>query len=243
MKPPPFRYHDPKTVSEAVGLLGGLENAKLLAGGQSLMPMLNMRFVLPDHIIDLNRVEGLSYIREAKGALEIGAMTRQRDLEFSDAVRARWPIMHEALLQVGHRQTRNRGTIGGSLCHLDPAAELVSLATGYDATVTVVGPNGERELPFAEFPVAYMTPAIELNELVVGVQFAALRGARARLRRIFPPARRLRHHLGCRAARGRCQRQDHARLGDDRRHGDGAEPRPRGRAGDRRSAAGRHAFP
>src|SRR5712692_9078698 len=166
MKPPPFRYHDPRTVADAVALLGSLENAKLLAGGPSLMPMLNMRFVLPDHIIDLNRVEGLSYIREAKGALEIGAMTRQRDLEFSDAVRTRWPIMHEALLQVGHRQTRNRGTIGGSLCHLDPAAELVSLATG-----TVAGPTGERELPFAEFPVAYMTPAIELNELVVGVRF------------------------------------------------------------------------
>jgi carbon-monoxide dehydrogenase medium subunit len=172
MKPPPFHYHDPKTVSEAVGLLAQLENAKLLAGGQSLMPMLNFRFVQPDHIIDLNRVEGLSYIREVEGALEIGAMTRQRDLEFSDTVRARWPIMHEALLQVGHRQTRNRGTIGGSLCHLDPAAELVSLATGYDATLTVVGPNGERELPFAEFPVAYMTPSIGLNELVVGVRFA-----------------------------------------------------------------------
>jgi carbon-monoxide dehydrogenase medium subunit len=133
--------------------------------------MLNFRFVQPDHIIDLNRVEGLSYIREVDGALEIGAMTRQRDLEFSDTVRARWPIMHEALLQVGHRQTRNRGTIGGSLCHLDPAAELVSLATGYDATLTVVGPNGERELPFAEFPVAYMTPSIDLNELVVGARF------------------------------------------------------------------------
>ena len=171
MKPPPFRYHDPKTISEAVGLLGSLDNAKLLAGGQSLMPMLNFRFVQPDHIIDLNRVEGLSYIREANGALEIGAMTRQRDLEYSDAVRARWPIMHEALLQVGHRQTRNRGTIGGSLCHLDPAAELVSLATGYDATVTVTGPHGQREVPFAQFPVAYMTPAIELNELVVAVRF------------------------------------------------------------------------
>jgi carbon-monoxide dehydrogenase medium subunit len=171
MKPPPFRYHDPKTVNEAVGLLAQLENAKLLAGGQSLMPMLNFRFVQPDHIIDLNLVEGLSYIREVGGALEIGAMTRQRDLEFSDPVRARWPIMHEALLQVGHRQTRNRGTIGGSLCHLDPAAELVSLATGYDATLTVAGPNGQRELPFAEFPVAYMTPAIELNEIVVGVRF------------------------------------------------------------------------
>jgi len=171
MKPPPFRYHDPKTVSETIGLLGSLENAKLLAGGQSLMPMLNMRFVLPDHIVDLNRVEGLSYIREMRSALEIGAMTRQRDLEFSDAVRARWPIMHEALLQIGHRQTRNRGTIGGSLCHLDPAAELVSLALAYDATVTVAGPNGQREVPFADFPVAYMTPAIEPNELVVGVRY------------------------------------------------------------------------
>jgi aerobic carbon-monoxide dehydrogenase medium subunit len=171
MKPPPFRYHDPKTVSETVGLLASLENAKLLAGGQSLMPMLNFRFVLPDHIIDLNRVDALTYIRDTQGALEIGAMTRQRDLEFSEAVRARCPIMHEALLQVGHRQTRNRGTIGGSLCHLDPAAELVSLAMGYDATVTVAGPNGEREVPFAEFPVAYMTPAIEATELVVGVRF------------------------------------------------------------------------
>jgi len=171
MKPPPFRYHDPKTVSETIGLLGSLENAKLLAGGQSLMPMLNMRFVLPDHIVDLNRVEGLSYIREMRSALEIGAMTRQRDLEFSDAVRARWPIMHEALLQIGHRQTRNRGTIGGSLCHLDPAAELVSLALAYDATVTVAGPNGQREVPFSDFPVAYMTPAIEPNELVVGVRY------------------------------------------------------------------------
>jgi carbon-monoxide dehydrogenase medium subunit len=171
MKPPPFSYHDPKTVSEAVGLLGSLENAKLLAGGQSLMPMLNMRFVLPDHIIDLNRVGGLSYIRDTGNGLEIGAMTRQRDLEFSDAVRTHWPIMHEALLQVGHRQTRNRGTIGGSLCHLDPAAELVSLATAYDATVTVVGPNGQREIAFAEFPAAYMSPSIEQNELVTAIRF------------------------------------------------------------------------
>jgi carbon-monoxide dehydrogenase medium subunit len=171
MKPPPFSYHDPRTVADAVALLGRLDNAKLLAGGQSLMPMLNFRFVQPDHIVDLNRVEGLSYIREANGALEIGAMTRQRDLEFSDVVRARLPIMHEALLQVGHRQTRNRGTIGGSLCHLDPAAELVSLATGYDATVTVAGPNGQRQIPFAQFPVAYMTPAIEPTEILVGVRF------------------------------------------------------------------------
>src|SRR5215510_1391489 len=86
MKPPPFSYHDPKTVAEVVGLLSTLENAKLLAGGQSLMPMLNFRYVQPDHIIDLNRVEGLSYIRETPAGMEVGAMTRQRDLEFSDFV-------------------------------------------------------------------------------------------------------------------------------------------------------------
>jgi len=157
MKPPPFRYHDPKTVSEAVGLLRSLENAKLLAGGQSLMPMLNMRFVLPDHIIDLNRVEGLSYIREAKGALEIGAMTRQRDLEFSDAVRARWPIMHEALLQVGHRQTRNRGTLGGSISNNDPAADYPAAVVGLNATVHTT----KREIGADNFFTGMFETALE----------------------------------------------------------------------------------
>ncbi|HXP30395.1 MAG TPA: xanthine dehydrogenase family protein subunit M [Stellaceae bacterium] len=170
MKPPPFRYHDPQTLGEIVGLLGTLENAKLLAGGQSLMPMLNMRFVLPDHVIDLNRVEGLSYIRESGGALEIGAMTRQRDLEFSDLVASRCPLMHEAIQQIGHRQTRNRGTMGGSLCHLDPSAELVSVAAALDATVTVTGRAGERRIEFAEFPRAYMTPAIEADEVVTSLR-------------------------------------------------------------------------
>jgi carbon-monoxide dehydrogenase medium subunit len=171
MKPPPFSYHDPATVADAVSLLARLENAKLLAGGQSLMPMLNMRFVLPDHLIDLNRVEGLSYIRETGDGLEIGAMTRQRDLEFSEVVRRRCPLMDEAIRQVGHRQTRNRGTIGGSLCHLDPAAELVSVAAALDAAVTVTGPKGERTIPFADFPVAFMTPAIEPDELLTAVRF------------------------------------------------------------------------
>jgi carbon-monoxide dehydrogenase medium subunit len=171
MKPPPFSYHDPRTIADAVALLGRLDNAKLLAGGQSLMPMLNMRFVLPDHVIDLNRVDGLAYIRESNGALEIGAMTRQRDLEFSDLIRSRFPLMHDAIVQVGHRQTRNRGTLGGSLCHLDPSAELVSVAAGVDATITVQGPNGAREIKFAEFPAGYLTPAIELNEIVTAVRF------------------------------------------------------------------------
>jgi aerobic carbon-monoxide dehydrogenase medium subunit len=170
MKPPPFQYHDPKTVAEAVNLLGTLDNAKLLAGGQSLMPMLNMRFVLPDHVIDLNRVDGLSYIKEAGGALEIGAMTRQRDIEFSDLVKAKCPLMHEAIMHIGHRQTRNRGTIGGSLCHLDPAAELVSVAAAHDATVVVAGPSGHREIAFKDFPAGYLTPSIELNEIVTAVR-------------------------------------------------------------------------
>ncbi len=171
MKPPPFSYHSPTTVNEAVALLGRFDNAKLLAGGQSLMPMLNMRFVLPDHVIDLNRVEGLSYIREAGGAVEIGAMTRQRDLEFSDVIRRRLPLMHEAILQVGHRQTRNRGTIGGSLCHLDPSAELVTVAATMEATVTVAGKNGKRDVRFAEFPVSYMTTAVEPDEILTQVRF------------------------------------------------------------------------
>src|SRR4029077_15453026 len=110
MKPPPFSYHDPRTVADAIGLLARLDNAKVLAGGQSLMPMLNMRYVLPDHVIDLNRVEGLSYVRESGGAIESGAMTRQRELESSDLIHARLPLMQEAICQIGHRQTRNRGT-------------------------------------------------------------------------------------------------------------------------------------
>jgi carbon-monoxide dehydrogenase medium subunit len=130
-----------------------------------------MRFVLPDHVIDLNRVEGLAFIREIEGALEIGAMTRQRDLEFSDVIARRCPLMAEAVALVGHRQTRNRGTLGGSLCHLDPSAELVSVAAALDATVTVAGPRGRREIAFAAFPLAFMTPAIEPEELLTGVRF------------------------------------------------------------------------
>jgi carbon-monoxide dehydrogenase medium subunit len=171
MKPPPFSYHDPQTIADAIGLLGRLENARLLAGGQSLMPMLNMRVVLPDHLIDLNGVEGLAGIRETGGVLEIGAMTRQRDLEFSAVVREACPLMHEAIGHVGHRQTRNRGTLGGSLCQLDPAAELVSVAAALDAIVEVAGPKGRREIPFASFPASYMTPALGADEMLTAVRF------------------------------------------------------------------------
>lgn len=169
MKPPAFSYHAPGTVEEVVGLLGSLENAKLLAGGQSLMPMLNMRFVLPDHVVDLNGVSGLSGISEEAGGLRIGGMTRQREVEFSDVVRRACPLLSEAILQVGHRQTRNRGTVGGSLYHLDPSAEIPAVCAAVDAVVTVRGPGGEREIPFAAFPAGYMMPAMELDELLVSV--------------------------------------------------------------------------
>jgi aerobic carbon-monoxide dehydrogenase medium subunit len=135
--------------------------------------MLNFRYVQPDHIIDLNRVEGLSYIRETADGMEVGAMTRQRDLEFSELVERRFPLMHEAVRSIGHRQTRNRGTIGGSLCHLDPSAELVSCAMTLDAVAVVEGPAGRREIAFRDFPAGYLTPAIEPDEMLTGIRFSA----------------------------------------------------------------------
>jgi len=173
MKPPPFRYHDPTTIDEAVVLLGRLDNARLLAGGQSLMPMLNMRFVLPDHLIDLGRVDALCGIALEGDRVRIGAMTVQRELERSAALADRVPLVAEALQWVGHRQTRNRGTLGGSLCHLDPAAELPAVCAALDAVVRVRGPRGDREIDFVDFPLGYMTPALEPEEMLVSVDLAA----------------------------------------------------------------------
>jgi carbon-monoxide dehydrogenase medium subunit len=169
MKPAPFIYHNPKTIPEAVALLGKLDNAKVLAGGQSLMAMLNMRYALPDNIVDLNDVEGLAGIELHGDALYVGAMTRQRDIEVSPVVKTHCPLLVEALANVGHRQTRNRGTFGGSLCQLDPSAELPTVAMAMDATISVHGRQGKRELAMADFPLTFMTPAIEPDEIVTGV--------------------------------------------------------------------------
>lgn len=176
MKPPPFHYHDPETLDEAIALLAANPDAKILAGGQSLMPMLNMRFVQPDHLIDINGIEDLAYIREDEGTLRIGSMTRQHALETDQQVARCCPVLQEAILQVGHRQTRNRGTVGGSLCHLDPAAEIPSIATALDATIEVAGPNGRREIAMAEFPAFYMTPAIEPDEIVTELRLPVWNG-------------------------------------------------------------------
>jgi len=177
MKPGPFVYHDPTSVADVVALLGSHEDAKLLAGGQSLMPMLNMRFVVPDHVIDLNGVDELTGIEDTGEALAIGAMTRQRTLAASDAVAARAPLIGQALAHVGHFQTRNRGTIGGSLCHLDPAAELPTVAAAHDAVLTVAGPDGSREIDFADWPLAYMMTTLAPDEVLTGVRLPYWREA------------------------------------------------------------------
>jgi aerobic carbon-monoxide dehydrogenase medium subunit len=170
MKPAPFDYHAPHTLDEAVGLIASLENPKLLAGGQSLVAMMNFRYVIPDHIIDLNNVAGLAGITVADGKLRIGAMTRQRALEFSPDIAKHCPIMHAALAHVGHRQTRNRGTIGGSLAHADPSAELPTICAAHDAVVEIAGKGGTRRVPFAEFGAGFMTTAVQLDEILTAVE-------------------------------------------------------------------------
>lgn len=171
MKPPPFDYFCPTTVSEAVELLATQPNPKVLAGGQSLMAMLNLRYLLPDVLVDINGIPELVGISIASGKARIGAMTRQRVIERDAALHRVAPILSEALRFVGHRQTRNRGTIGGSLCHLDPAAELASVALLYDAEIEIVGrKEARRTLPIAKFIGGFMTPNIETHEIVAAVE-------------------------------------------------------------------------
>jgi carbon-monoxide dehydrogenase medium subunit len=173
MKPPPFAYHDPTTIEEATDLIGRLDNALPLAGGQSLMPMLNFRVVAPDHLIDLNCVTGLSHVNIKDGIGRFGAMTRQRDIEFSADVAKTFPVLHDALKHVGHRQTRNRGTIGGSLCHLDPSAELVNMAALHDGVLEVASSGGRRQIKVADWVRGIMTNALEPGELLTGITLTA----------------------------------------------------------------------
>jgi carbon-monoxide dehydrogenase medium subunit len=169
VKPAPFTYHDPRSVAEACELLAARENARVLAGGQSLVPMMNFRVAMPEHLVDLNRVKELSYLLWEDGTLRVGSMTRQRDIEFSGEVGRRCPLLHEALAHVGHRQTRNRGTFGGSLCHLDPSAELANVTALLGGTLHAASKRGTRDIPFADFAVSYMTTSLAPDELLAGV--------------------------------------------------------------------------
>jgi carbon-monoxide dehydrogenase medium subunit len=171
MKPASFELHAPDSLNEALALMSSLPNARPIAGGQSLMPMLNMRLVMPDHVVDLNGIASLQGIRESGGTISIGAMTRQRDLEFSTLLKERVPLALEAILLVGHRQTRNRGTIGGSLCHLDPSAELPTICMALDATLIATGHDGrQRALPMREFAADLMTVTLEPDELLTEIR-------------------------------------------------------------------------
>lgn len=170
MKPPPFEYHAPVTLEDACVLLATLENAKVLAGGQSLIPMLNMRFAFPDHLVDINGIPDLGAIVADRNLVTIGAIVRQRALEIDPQLALVAPIFSEALPLLGHRQTRNRGTIGGSLCQLDPAAELPLLALLHDATIRIASAGGrQRSVPMDQFIGGYLTPTIGPEELVVGI--------------------------------------------------------------------------
>jgi CO/xanthine dehydrogenase FAD-binding subunit len=176
MKPPSFDYEAPTALDEAVALLAANEyDAKLLAGGQSLMPLLNMRLTRPGLLIDLARIPGLDSIKEEGGVLTIGAMARQRAVELSPLVRERHPLLHAALLHVAHPQNRNQGTIGGSLAHADPAAELPALAVALDAEFEATGPGGKRSIPASEFFLTYLTTSLDGSEILTGVRFPALK--------------------------------------------------------------------
>jgi len=169
MKPAAFKYHDPKTLDDLTGLLKNKEDVKILAGGQSLVPMLNMRFVMPDHLIDINGIDELNFIKQEKGTLSIGAMTRQVQLAHSSEITKTCPILQEALSYVGHFQTQNRGTLGGSLCHLDPSAEMPAIACLLGAELTVKSDKAERKIAFDDWALAYMTPNLEPEEVLVSV--------------------------------------------------------------------------
>ncbi len=175
MKPPVFDYAAPSTLTEATDLLVQYDGeAKLLSGGQSLVPLLNMRLARPALVVDLARVPDLDYVRAESDGFTIGGMTRQRTVELSPEIQARHPLLHAGMLQIAHPQNRNQGTIGGSLAHADPAAELPALALAVDARLVAVGPDGERSIPAADFFQTYLTTVLAPTEILTGVHFPTL---------------------------------------------------------------------
>jgi carbon-monoxide dehydrogenase medium subunit len=174
MKLPPVDYEAPKTVSEAVELLAEhLDQASVLAGGQSLIPLLALRLAHPAVLIDINGIDGLSGVSATDGWVAIGAMTREYVAEESLAVAGAVPLLAAALPFIGHEAIRSRGTIGGSLAHADPAAELPAVARALDAEFVVRGQSGERVIPAADWFEGYLTTSRRPDELLVEVRFPA----------------------------------------------------------------------
>ena len=172
MKPAPFNLFRPRSLDEALGLLQSYrDEAKVLAGGQSLVPLMNFRLAQPHNLIDLNGVEGLDTIEIDDRTLSLGAMVRQRDVEQSPLIAERLPILREAIEQVAHPAIRNRGTVGGSLVHADPAAELPLLSIALDATFHVRSARVSRSVAANDFYQGYLLTDIAPDELLVAVDF------------------------------------------------------------------------
>ena len=176
MKPPKFAYHAPDGLGEAVQLLERYKgNARILAGGQSLVPMLNFRLLAPEALIDLRKVAGLADIRVSQGEVCIGAMTRQRAAENSPVVAQHLPVMKEALGWVGHLPTRSRGTVGGSIAHADPSAELPMALLALDGAVFATGPSGGRLIAADDLFDSLFTTTLAPAEILSEVRIPAMR--------------------------------------------------------------------
>lgn len=173
MIPPPFEYHAPHSVGDALALLSTLgEDAKLLAGGHSLLPMMKLRFAQPSALIDLNRIPELRGIREERGLIRIGAMTTENELIASKMLQDRVPLLPEAAHVIADPQVRNRGTIGGDIAHGDPANDHPALAMALDATFVLQGPNGERRVKAVDFFLGPYMTALAADEILTAILVA-----------------------------------------------------------------------
>lgn len=174
MKPAKFDYYDPRNLEEALALLDRHpDDAKVLAGGQSLMPLLNMRLARPNIVVDINRIKNLNYVRASDGGIAIGAIARQRALQTEKLIAERVPILQEAAYYIAHPQIRSRGTICGSIAHADPAAELPALALALDAQMTLTSAKATRTVGAETFFQSFFTTALEANEILTEVRFPA----------------------------------------------------------------------
>ncbi len=171
MIPAAFEYHTPRSVGEATELLGRLgEEAKLLSGGQSLIPLMKLRLARPRHVVDINGIPGLAYVREDQGYLRIGALTRESDLEASELVRTRYPLLHDTCAVIADPLVRNLATIGGNLAHADPANDHPAAMLAYGAEITAVGRRGERRIPVSAFFAGPFTTALSADELLTEIR-------------------------------------------------------------------------
>jgi len=176
LKPPQFEYHAPTSVEEACALLSSLEDAKVLAGGQSLVPLLNFRLARPAHLVDINRIPNLNRIYERDGGVAVQALARQADAEDSELVARRCPLLLAAVRLVAHRVIRNRGTVCGSLAHADPASELPAVLLALRGHVVARSTRGSRIIPAADFFTGVMETKLAHDELVVEAWFPASTG-------------------------------------------------------------------